>query len=196
MNVTVVHRYEPVHIVHTSIYTNRHHTNDMHASRITSNHYLSSSDIFVTPRYAAYSSSKRAQWWKLYVQSSQGCVSVSDALLHGSVVISLLSQTSSPILQARTLSISSHYSVTWNRGAKKPNQLLRLLNESNFLPESTRHAHTSIASLNYLLLIQINKSHHHQGYATPQWQTMTTHLYHCTKTTTYSMHQNTVNNLI
>lgn len=78
-----------------------------------------------------------------------------------------------PILQAKTLSISSHYSVTWNHGAKKPNQLLRLLNESNFLPESTRRAHTSIATLNYLTLIQINKSHRHQDCATPQWQTMT-----------------------
>lgn len=101
-----------------------------------------------------------------------------------------------PILQAKTLSISSHYSVTWNHGAKKPNQLLRLLNESNFLPESTRRAHTSIATLNYLTLIQINKSHRHQDCATPQRQTMTMHLYHCMKTASYSIARNTVNNLI
>lgn len=91
-----------------------------------------------------------------------------------------------PILQAKTLSISSHYSVTWNHGGKKPDQLLRLLNESNFLPESTRRAHTSIATPNYLTLIQINKSRRHQDCATPQWQTMTVHLYHCVRTATYS----------
>lgn len=101
-----------------------------------------------------------------------------------------------PILQARTLSISSHYSVTWNHRAKKPNQLLRLLNESNFLPESTRRAHTSMETLNYLTLIQINKSHCHQDCATTQWQTMTVHLNHCMRTATYSIPQNTVNNLI
>lgn len=85
----------------------------------------------------------------------------------------------SPILQAKTLSISSHYSVTWNQGAKKPHHLLHLLNESNFLPESTRPSHTSIATLNYLTLIQINKSHRDQDCAIPQRQTVTTHLYHC-----------------
>lgn len=129
--------------------------------------------------------------------SSEGHVSVSDVLLCGGVVLPTLSLTSSPpILQAKTLSISSHYSVTWNHGAKKPNQLLRLLNESNFLPESTRRAHTSIATLNYLTLIQINKSHRHQDCATPQQQTMTMHLYHCMKTASYSITRNTVNNLI
>lgn len=96
-----------------------------------------------------------------------------------------------PILQAKTPSISSHYSVTWNHGAKNPNQVLRLLNESNFLPESTRRAHTSIATLNYLTLIQINKSQRHQDCATPQWQAMTTHLYHCAETATYSIPQYT-----
>lgn len=102
-----------------------------------------------------------------------------------------------PTFQARNLSISSHYSVTWNHRAKKPNQLLSLLNECNFLPESTRRAHTSIATLNYPTLIQINKSHRHLDCATPQWQTMTTHLYHCMKTASYSIHQkNRVNNLI
>lgn len=67
----------------------------------------------------------------------------------------------SPVLQAKTLSISSHYPVTWNQRAKKPRHLLRLLNESNFLPEST-YIHRN---LNYLTLIQINKSHCHQDCA-------------------------------
>lgn len=67
-----------------------------------------------------------------------------------------------PILWAETLSISSHYSVTWNEGAKNPRHLLRLLNESNFLPESTRRAYTSIVTLNYVTLIQINKGCCHQ----------------------------------
>lgn len=74
----------------------------------------------------------------------------------------------SPILQAKTLSISSHYSVTWNHGAKKPHHLLHLLNESNFLPESPGPAHASIATLNYLTLIQINKSHHDQDCTIPR----------------------------
>lgn len=56
-------------------------------------------------------------------------------------------------LQAKTLSISSHYSVTWNHKAKKLNQLLCLPNESNSLPERTRHAHISIATWNWLTLI-------------------------------------------
>lgn len=97
------------------------------------------------------------------------------ACVWGGVVLSPLSLTTPPTIhRARTLSISSHYPVTWNHGdKKKSNQLLHLLNESNFLPESTRHAHTSMATLNYLTLIQINKSHHHQDCATPngrQWQ--------------------------
>lgn len=86
------------------------------------------------------------------------------------------------------LSISSQYSVTWNHGAKKLNQLLRLLNESNFLPESTKRAHISIATLNYLTLIQINKRHHHQDCATPRWQTVTTLLYNRMKTAMHCSH--------
>lgn len=99
--------------------------------------------------------------------SSERCVIVNDVLLCGGFVISPLSQTSPPTFQARNL--SSHYSVTWNHRAKKPNQL-RLLNECNFLPESTRRAQTSIATLNYRTLIQINKDQHHLDCATPQRQ--------------------------
>lgn len=99
-----------------------------------------------------------------------------------------------PILQARTLSISSHYSVTWNRGGggqkKIPHHLFHLLNESNFLPESTRPARTSTATLNYLTLIQINKRHRDQDSVIPQRQSMTTRLYHNTETASYAIPTN------
>lgn len=78
--------------------------------------------------------------------------------------------------------ISSHYSVTWNqegKGSEKRNHdhLFHLLNESNFLPQSTRRAHTSVATQNYLTLIRINKSRCDQDSAVAWRQTLTAHLY-------------------
>ncbi len=121
--------------------------------------------------------------------SGERHVSVSDVLLYGGVVLSTLSLTSSPHPPGQDpLHLFTLLSDLKPRG-QKSNQLLRLLNESNFLPESTRRAHTSIATVNYPTLIQINKSHCRQGCATPQWQTMTVRLYHCMKTATYSVPQ-------
>lgn len=71
--------------------------------------------------------------------------------------------------------IASHYSVTWNQegeGSKKekrkrrnPDYLFHLVNESNFLPERTGRACTSVATQNYLTLIWINKTQSNQDSA-------------------------------
>lgn len=88
-----------------------------------------------------------------------------------------------------------HYSVTWNRGGegkkkKKPHHLFHLLNESNFLPESTRPARTSMATRNCLTLIQINKRHCDQDSVIPRRQSVTTRLYHDTETASHAIPTN------
>lgn len=162
---------------------------DVHTCRITQSHQHPSSQFskIIMWLCLSHSLAQSVLWKERRGENSvswERCVSVSDVLLcWGCCPLPSVSDQP-PILQARTLSISSHYSVTWNHRAHKPNRLLRLLNESNFLPESTERAHTSIATRNYLTLIQINKRHCHQGCATPQWHTMATHLYHYTRTAT------------
>lgn len=116
-------------------------------------------------------------WNSRGTENSMSCekrVSVSDALVFQGAVLSAPSPTGCPPSSGPRPSPSLHiiqWPETWGGGGcKNPCHLLRLLNESNFLPESTRRAYTSIVTLNYVTLIQINKGRRHQdSSATQQW---------------------------
>lgn len=60
---------------------------------------------------------------------------------------------------------------------RNPNNLFHLLNESNFLPESTWRAHMSMAPQNYLTLIWSNKSQCDQDSAVAHDGQLWQHIY-------------------
>lgn len=101
--------------------------------------------------------------------SSERHVSVNDVLLCGGCCplhsVSDQRPPSSGPRPSPSLHITQWPETT---GPKQPHHLFHLLNESNFLPESTKRAHTSIETLNDLTLIQINNNHCYQDCATPQ----------------------------
>lgn len=123
-------------------------------------------------------SSEASQGWLFDALSHQRICSC-RLKTKGAKTVSLVTDTSHWLMQPQCGTAAPHphpsgqdplpslHITQWpetkrGREAKKekrnPDHLFHLLNESNFLPESTRRVRTSVATLNYLTLIRINKS--------------------------------------